>query len=86
MYNLFAYISFYNRHNNNNNNTDNNNNNNNNNNKKKKKVLLTDGLRHLMWFSIGHCIKKKQNIKILKMDELRNVTLRKNLLRFKIFK
>ena len=34
--------------------------------------------------SIGHSIKK--TYKILKMDELRNVTLRKNLLRFKTFK
>ena len=41
-----------------------NNDNSNNNNKKKKnkkkekkKVLFTDGLCHIMWFSIGHCIK-----------------------------
>ena len=34
--------------------------------------------------SIGHSIKK--TYKILKLDELRNVILRKNLLRFKIFK
>ena len=26
-----------------------------NNNNKKKKVLFTDGLCHIMWFSIGHC-------------------------------
>ena len=35
----------------------NNNNNNNNNNKKKKKVLFTDGLCHIMWFSIRHYVK-----------------------------
>ena len=38
--------------------------------KKKKKVLFTDGLCHIMWFSIGHCIKTKnystKNDKILK--------------------
>ena len=52
------------------------------NNYNNKKVLFTDGLCHIMWFSIGHCIRKMakyrniKNIKkILKMDELRNVTL-----------
>ena len=35
-----------------------------------KKVLFTDGLCHIMWFSIGHCIKTKnystKNDKVLK--------------------
>ena len=45
-------------------------NNNNNNNNNNNKVLFTDGLCHIMWFSIGHCIKTKRhgakNNKILK--------------------
>ena len=28
-------------------------------NNNKKKVLFTDGLCHIIWFSIGHCIKSK---------------------------
>ena len=35
----------------------NDNNNNNKKKKKKKKVFFTDGLCHIMWFSIGYCIK-----------------------------
>ena len=35
----------------------NNDNNNNKKRKKRKKVFFTDGLCHIMWFSIGYCIK-----------------------------
>ena len=82
--------------NNNNNNNDNNNNNNNNRNnnnnnnnlfipiswKNYLQTHFTDGLCHIMWFSMGHCIKTKnystENDKILiKIDQLKNVTLSK---------
>ena len=41
---------------------------------------FTDDLCHIMWFSMGHCIKTKnystENDKILiKIDQLKNVTL-----------
>ena len=41
---------------------------------------FTDGLCHIMWFSVGHCIKTKnystENDKILiKIDQLKNVTV-----------
>ena len=47
-----------------------------------KRVLFTDGLCHIKWFSIGHCIKTKnyspKMTKInIKIDELKNVTLGK---------
>ena len=34
---------------------------NNNNNNNNKRVLFADGLCHIMWFSIGHCIKTKND-------------------------
>ena len=43
------------------------------NNNNKKKVLFTDGLCHVIWFSIGHCIKTKDYS--TKNDKILNVTL-----------
>ena len=42
-------------------------NNNSNKNNNKKKGLFTDGLYHIMWFSIGHRIKTKTTV--LKMTK-----------------